>query len=475
MAISYISGILIGDWACYSLGAYWRRNKINYTLKKNQQTQNISNSFPLLLLFARFTPLIKMPIFIYAGWSKYPLSYYLSWLFLLTALQVGFVSLILHFSPHSPINQFAIIRNSLFIYLILFVLIRTLLFFLKYKKNRKLYFKKYMFHLLRFHNRQFWPLWFLYFPLYFYLLVLAFKYRSIWAWLYVNPNLPNGGWWSEKKSILDGILQKLFKEEYLPGKSFQSQEFLKLNESDRLNFLSGFTFPLVIKPDQGKQGQGVEILTSENQLISYLTQQDDDFFIQNYDSSPYEAGLMFYRDLKTNQIYFFSMTDKFFPQIYGDGKSTILDLILKDPRARFIASLYLDQLKISEDTILPHLQAMRLTQLGNHSKGALFFSDESLMTDPLLIKLNQILGDVKGIDFGRLDIKYQSRENLMKGHFKIMELNGAGAESTNIHDPRLSLFQLYKILFKQWDLLFKLGLPHEKSFYFSFKKLKSML
>jgi hypothetical protein len=39
----------------------------------------------------------------------------------------------------------------------------------------------------------------------------------------------------------------------------------------------------------------------------------------------------------------------------------------------------------------------------------------------------------------------------------IVELNGVTSESTNLYDPRRSLFSAYRILFEQWAILFRIG------------------
>ena len=42
-------------------------------------------------------------------------------------------------------------------------------------------------------------------------------------------------------------------------------------------------------------------------------------------------------------------------------------------------------------------------------------------------------------------------------HFKVLELNGVTAEATNIYDPKYNVFNAYKILFKQWSILYAIA------------------
>jgi hypothetical protein len=59
---------------------------------------------------------------------------------------------------------------------------------------------------------------------------------------------------------------------------------------------------------------------------------------------------------------------------------------------------------------------------------------------------------------GRFDVRYSDVETFKAGHdLAIVELNGATAESTNIYDPDRSLFSAYRLLFRQWAIVFAIG------------------
>lgn len=47
-------------------------------------------------------------------------------------------------------------------------------------------------------------------------------------------------------------------------------------------------------------------------------------------------------------------------------------------------------------------------------------------------------------------------------NFQIVELNGAASEATSIYDARNSLFSAYRILFKQWSLVFEIGAANRR-------------
>ena len=57
-----------------------------------------------------------------------------------------------------------------------------------------------------------------------------------------------------------------------------------------------------------------------------------------------------------------------------------------------------------------------------------------------------------------IDIRVPSRQDLMAGrNIKIIELNGVTSEATHIYDPKLSLFEAYRVLFRQWRTAFEIG------------------
>lgn len=357
-----------------------------------------------------------------------------------------------------------ILAAALAIGLAALVLIRGVMFLFEHRLNRRLHVRKNLYWWLRYHDRQYWPLWFFYIPVYCFLPFLALRHRSVWAWLYVNPVLPNGGWWGEKKSELDAILRRCAPYHYLAGRVVRPRDFAAMAVKQQGEFLRRSSFPVVAKPDRGMQGQGVRVAHDSGELRSVLLGAREDLFLQPFDSSPGEAGLLFFRSPESGRIELFSITDKRFPEVVGDGRSSFFELVLADPHARFIAPIYLAQAPIPIESVPAAGHRVGLTRLGNHSKGALFFNDEQLKTSRLEAELTTIFGPVEGLDFGRIDVKYVSREELMAGRFHILELNGAGAESTNIHDPSLSLSEVYGILYRQWDLLFTLGKPATGSF-----------
>src|SRR5262249_31176746 len=73
------------------------------------------------------------------------------------------------------------------------------------------------------------------------------------------------------------------------------------------------------------------------------------------------------------------------------------------------------------------------------------------------------LAAIEGFHIGRFDIRYRDPEDLRQGkNFQVVELNGAASESTNVYDSRNSLGKAYRILFRQWRLIFAIGAANRR-------------
>jgi len=105
---------------------------------------------------------------------------------------------------------------------------------------------------------------------------------------------------------------------------------------------------------------------------------------------------------------------------------------------------------------------------GNHARGAKF-TDNSIQADAQLVKfIDQLCKEVPEFYYGRLDIKYNTLDELKQGkNFCIIELNGAGSEPTHIYDPSHSIFFAWKEILRHYRMLWEIsmknhrrGIPH---------------
>ena len=176
-----------------------------------------------------------------------------------------------------------------------------------------------------------------------------------------------------------------------------------------------------------------------------------------------EAGIFYYRFPHESCGHLFAITEKLFPVLVGDGKSTVTELVWRDPRARFMADKYLQRFSQRQGEVLPVGEELKLVEAGNHAQGCIFRDGMRLCTPELESRMDEISQKLTGFFIGRYDIRYSSEKDLCAGkNFQIIELNGAASEATSIYDARNSIFAAYRTLFQQWDLVFAIGAANRK-------------
>jgi len=214
----------------------------------------------------------------------------------------------------------------------------------------------------------------------------------------------------------------------------------------------------ILKPDLGQRGDGVKLIRSREQAGQYLRQTDAPLLAQRYAPGPHEVGIFYYRFPHEPRGHIFAITEKIFPKLVGDGRSTIAELIERDPRAAIIAVKYLARFASRRDDVLAAGEELRLVEAGNHAQGCIFRDGMHLCTTALEARIDEISQKLDGFFIGRYDIRFASADDLRAGrNFQIIELNGASSEATSIYDARNSLWSAYRTLFRQWDLVFAIG------------------
>ena len=152
-----------------------------------------------------------------------------------------------------------------------------------------------------------------------------------------------------------------------------------------------------------------------------------------------------------------------FPTVTGDGRRTLEELIRADSRASLVAGTYLQRFESEKTRILPAGETLRLVEAGNHCQGAIFLDGARLLSPALQKRIDEISQSIPGFFVGRFDVRYSSEEALREGRdFQIIELNGASSEATSIYDPRNSLWNAYRTLFRQWEIVFAIADQNRK-------------
>jgi hypothetical protein len=299
---------------------------------------------------------------------------------------------------------------------------------------------------------EFWPPWMFYAPVSLCVAALAARYgfRALPA---ANPGLPDGGLVGESKAE---ILRKLPAEWTIPfillppGRS--------ADDARRRVDASGWAYPLIAKPDVGQRGVGVKRLHTDRDLIEYLNRHPKAVLIQPWHPGPYEAGIFYVRHPREARGRIFSLTDKHFPFVIGDGQSTLAQLIRRHPRFRRQAALFLRRHAAEQSRVLAAGERRTLSDVGNHAQGTMFVDGAHLITPALSARVDAIAQAIPGFFVGRFDVRYTDPEAFKAGRdLAIVELNGVTAESTNIYDPSRTLAAAYRTLFTQWTLIFQIG------------------
>jgi hypothetical protein len=146
------------------------------------------------------------------------------------------------------------------------------------------------------------------------------------------------------------------------------------------------------------------------------------------------------------------------PVLLGDGKRTLEELILADDRAVCMSDFYLRRNSERTHEVPVAGESVQLVEIGTHCRGAIFLDGGETITPDLEEVIDRIAKTFDGFFFGRFDIRVPSRQDFMAGrNMKIVELNGVTSEATHIYDPKISLFDAYRVLFQQWRIAFEIG------------------
>ena len=315
--------------------------------------------------------------------------------------------------------------------------------------------KKILYHpfFIKLFNWEYWPFHIVYGPVYLYWLWLAVKARSFFFINTSNPSIINGGFLMESKNEIYDLIPPVYYPPTLFFRKGTSIEKIMAAVNKR-----NLQFPLIGKPDIGMQGKEVKKLTDSIMLMEYAMNSKVDFLVQAFVAYEKEAGIFYYRYPGESKGHISGIVEKEFLSVTGDGISSMETLLQKEKR-------YILQLPVLQKTfgselenVLNHGEQRLLVPYGNHVRGARFIDASYLIDEQLTRVIDQICQQVQGFYFGRLDIRYNTWEELKQGrNFSIIELNGAGSEPTHIYDPRHSIFFAWKEIIRHLNILARIS------------------
>ncbi|HAJ48439.1 MAG TPA: D-alanine--D-alanine ligase, partial [Alphaproteobacteria bacterium] len=242
----------------------------------------------------------------------------------------------------------------------------------------------------------------------------------------------------------------------------QPQEDPKLRAAETLKALNaqGLCLPIVAKPDQGMRGAGVRVIRKLEDLANYYATfpAKEPFILQELIDEEGEAGVFYVRKPSEQKGRIISLTLKYFPYVTGDGTSTLKELIERDPRAGPLKHIYLPRHAHRLDMVLAAGQPFRIAFAGSHSRGTIFRNGAPHITEAMTQAFDTISRDIREFYFGRFDIRFADIEEVRQGRgFKIIEVNGAGAEATHIWDRNTTLSEAYRALMQQYKAMWSIG------------------
>lgn len=413
---------------------------------------------PAVAWLSRFTPGTRLITYLAAGILRAPVAAFGGWLALAglvwTPALVGLATLF--GNAIAPVlveyERWAVIVLAAVVFAIW--LVSRLAVALMTWRGRRLLLGRW----LRLTHWEFWPMWTVYAPVCAYILLrLAPKHGGLGTFSAVNPGIEAGGFIGESKSAILGLFpagdpriakSRLIAEEGVAAREAALAEFMAISALD---------FPIVLKPDAGERGEGVAIIRSAETAREYFGAHPGPMLAQEFVHG-IEFGIFYARYPAAEAGTIFAVTEKQFPAVTGDGVSTLEELILADSRAVCMAPLHLANHGDRLDAVPLAGERVALVQIGNHCRGAVFLDGRWVITPELDEAIDTLSRSATGFFFGRYDVRVESVEALQAGRgFKVIELNGATSEATNIYDPRYSIFDAWRTLRAQWALAFEIG------------------
>lgn len=491
-------GIVIGDIFIYGLGHFAQKNKwlrskiIGPTVEKTRLW--LEKHLVRVLILCRITPGLLFPTFVACGWFKIPFGRFALVSILSGAVYSSIVLTVIILFGDLVLKHFDYWAWGLLVAVVVAIAARNI-FKPHWRETTERSFgdvppsfikvlKGYMPSLKHKHNgmptiegvkrlvsfAETIPNSLFYIPVGLRWLILSFRYSSLTLPTVSNPNIETGGFWGESKSNIMsqvGEGQQTWIAEFVTLHRNGSGAQADLGAAISLMENKGLGFPIVVKPDVGWQGYGVRLVEDAAHLGQYISAypKGEKMLLQRPIPHDGEAGIFYVRMPGEQHGQVLSVTLRYFPFVYGDGYSTLRELIINSPRSKLRSEYFLG--KKSEhtgfekqflETIPTEGELVRLSFIGSIRVGGLYRDASHLITPELSKRFDDIALSMPEFYFGRFDIRFESTDLLKTGQgFSIIEINGAGSEAISAWDPEVSIFKLYRELFKAQSLLFKVA------------------
>ena len=310
---------------------------------------------------------------------------------------------------------------------------------------------------------EFWPGWLFYGPVIAHCAAMALRFRAPLALVAANPMITAGGLCGEsKRDILDqvGPEARPLLARYTSLCTHEWNAHIDLASAEERLAEARLGYPLVAKPDIGCNGTGVRLIPGPADFYRYLAAfpRGERVLLQEYVPDIGEAGIFYVRHPDEPVGRITSITLKYPPSVTGNGRSTLRELILADPRAGRVPQLYLPRLAHRQHEVPAQGETVRLVFVGNHCKGSIFRDGTRYASPALTACFERIARAIPQFHFGRIDVRFTSLAALTRGEgFRIIEINGAGSEATHVWDPTTSLTEAWRAQFFHYGQAWRIG------------------
>jgi membrane protein DedA with SNARE-associated domain len=485
--IACTAGIWVGDVGLWALGRWIGRPALRLPLIRSFVTPDgvaraerwFAKRGLRVVILSRFLPGSRTVAFFTAGLLGARASWFLGWGLLAVVIWAPALLLIcIHAAPQIENGIASLLQLQggwrylapLLSFGLLVLLLRTFELFGDWRA-RRLWKARWIRRL----HWEFWPPWIFYGPCALWYGLLALRHGSLSLPTAANPGMDGGGFIGESKNE---ILERLVagREEARPFvvRTLRLPPALEggapdpaaaeARWQDVASWLAreGLSFPIILKPDVGQRGSGVRLVRTEPEARDYLRSMPLAAVAQQYAPGPHELGVFWTRAPGEARGRILSVTEKFFPEVVGDGEQDLHDLILRHPRAVLQHKVFFRRHAEVLDWVPAKGERFPLVSSGNHCQGTMFKDGRRLASDALLARLDALADGCPGLHAGRFDLRAPDLAAVQRGEgFLIVEFNGATAEATHIYDPALGPlrgpFVAWGTLFAQWSLMFRLG------------------
>ncbi|MEM1356036.1 MAG: alpha/beta fold hydrolase [Planctomycetota bacterium] len=472
-------GIFLGDLLLYLIGYVVGRRALRWApiarWVPTRQVDMLGDWFDRkgwkAVLASRFVPGTRLPLYVAAGVTGNKPGRFMLWTFLAVCIWVPvIIGLVMVLgkaarSPFQVLLDFGGWPAFVGVVLLLMFVMHNAVLLLTRGGRRRLVVK-----LRRQVEREYWSAWRYYLPMIPYWLYLMARHRSLTVWMLANPGMPDGGVVGESKSdILAGaddpaILPHAFiAAERGAEQAPQAVADRRAGRALAVMQERGWSFPIILKPDAAQRGAGVRLVHDADEVNAFFAATPGDAQLQVYHPGPCEAGVFYIRHPDHHQGKIFSITDKVFPFIEGDGEQTIEELIWRHPRYRMQHDMFHVRMIDRLQEVPGPGERVTLGMAGNHVQGCMFKDGGHLITPELEARIDELAKRVEGFYFGRIDLRYKDAASFKRGEdLAVIEINGVTSESTNLYDPSWSFWRAQRVLREQWRHLCEIGAAHRR-------------